>query len=182
MRGDGLAVEAKAALAGSDQAFHDHGDVVDVQPRAVEGAVARFAAQQLDDAAHAALADGVLALNDESAGAHAHDRAVAAPVEGQGGFGHLVLGGGRADGQEARANPLHQAVAGDVIAANDDHAAAPAAADPVFSDRDRLGGAGAGGVDLGIGAARAHVLGELAVAHRQDAEEEAAVEDVRLAL
>ena len=40
----------------------------------------------------------------------------------------------------------------------------------------RLGGAGAGGVDVGVRAARADVFGELAVAHRQHAEQEAPVE------
>ena len=182
LRSDGVTVEAEAALGGRHQALHDQRDVVDVQPRAVEGAVARLAAQQLNDAAHAALAHGVLAFHDEGARAHAHDRAVAALVEGQGGLGHLVFRRRRAHGQEARADPLQEVVAGHVVRADDDHAAAPAAADPVLGNGDALGRAGAGGVDLRVGAARADVLGELAVAHGQDAEQEAAVERVRLAL
>ena len=107
LRGNGVTVQAEAALAGGDQVVHDHGDVVHVQARAVEGAVAGLGAQQLDDTAHAALADGVLTLNDQGASAHAHNRAVAATVEGQRGLGHLVLRRGGADGQEARADPLH---------------------------------------------------------------------------
>ena len=58
-------------------------------------------------AAHAAFAHGVLAFDHQGAGAHAEDRAVAAPVERQGRFVHAVVGGGGADGQEAGANPFH---------------------------------------------------------------------------
>ncbi len=182
LRGDGVAVETEAALGGRNQVVHHHADVLHVQPRAVEGAVVRLAAQQFDDAAHAALAHGVLALDDQATGTHAHDRAVAAAVEGQSGLGDLILGRGRAHGQEARADPLHQMLAGHIVAADHNHAAATAAADPILGDGDGLGRAGAGGVDLRVGAARADVLGELAVAHRQDAEQEAPVKDVRLAL
>ncbi len=155
---------------------------LDVQPRAVEGAVGGLAAQQLDDAAHAALAHGVLALDHQGAGAHAQDRAVAAAVEGQRGLVHPVVGGRGAQGQEARADPLHQVVAGHVVAAQHDHPAAAAVADPVLGQGHALGRAGAGCVDVGVRAARADVLGELAVAHGQDAEDEAAVEVVGLAL
>ena len=65
---------------------------------------------------------------------------------------------------------------------DDQHAAAAARPNPVFRQRDRLRRAGARRVHLGVRPARADVLGELAVAHRQDAEEEAPVERVRLAL
>ncbi len=148
----------------------------------MEGAVVRLAAQQLDDAAHAALADGVFALDNQSAGTHAHDRAVPPFVEGQGGFGDLILGRHRAYGQETRADPFHQVVAGHIVGADDDDATAAAAVDPVLGDGDALSGAGAGGVHLGVGAARADILGELAMAHGQDAEQEATIEGIRFAL
>ena len=48
--------------------------------------------------------------------------------------------------------------------------------------RDGLGGAGAGGVDLCVRAARADDLGELRVTHRQDSEQEPPVELERLGL
>ena len=172
----------KRRSADDHQALHHLADVVHVQPRAVVGAVHRLAAQQLDDAAHAALAHGVLALHHQAAGAHAQDRAMAAPVEGQRGLVHPVVGGRRAHGQEARAHPLHQVVAGHVVAAQHQHPAAAAAADPVLGDGHALGCTGAGRVDVGVGAACADVLGELAVAHAQDAEDEAAVELVGLPL
>jgi hypothetical protein len=94
--------------------------------------LAGLAAQQLDDAAHAALAHRVLALDHQRTGAHAQDRAVAAAVEGQRGLFHLVVGGRGARGQEARADPAHQVLAGHVVGAEHDHAAAAAVADPVF--------------------------------------------------
>ena len=175
-----MTVDAEPSFGGGDQAVHDHGDVVNVQPRAVKGAVIRLAAEQFDDAAHPALANGVLALDDQGAGTHAHDGAVASPVERQCGLGHLVSGGRRANGQEARADPLHQVFAGHVVGADDDHATATAAADPVFGDGNALGRAGAGGVDLGVGATSADVLGELAMTHGQNTKEEAPVEEIRL--
>ena len=62
-------------------------------------------------------------------------------------------------------------------AGDDDHAAAAPGADPVLGQAHRLGGARAGRVHLGVGPAGADVLGELRVAHGEDAEEEAAIED-----
>src|SRR5690606_6813596 len=108
------AVEAEAALGGGDEAAHDHRDVVYIQTRAVEGAVARFAAQQLDDTAHPALANGILAFHDQTTGTHAHDRAVPAAVEWQRRLGHLIFRCGRADGQKTRADPLHQVITGHI--------------------------------------------------------------------
>ena len=182
LRGHGIAVEAKAALGCCHQVLHHQRNVIDIQPGAMKSAVAALAAQQFDDAAHPAFAHGVLTFDHQGAGAHAQQGAVAALVEGQGGQVDAVVGGGGAGGQKARAHPLDQVVAGDVVGPDHDHAAAAARADPVFGDGDGLGRAGAGGVHLRIGAAGADVLGELAVAHGQDAEEEAAVEEIRLAL
>ena len=68
-------------------------------------------------------------------------RAVPSAVEGQGGLLDLVVGGGGARGQEAGADPSQQAVAGHVVGADHDHAAAAAGADPVLGQGDRLGGA-----------------------------------------
>ncbi len=156
--------------------------MVDIQPRAVERAVGGFAAQQLDDAAYPALAGGVLALDDERTRAHAEQRAVATAVERQRGFIDLVVGGRGACRQEAGADPTHQVLAGHIVGANHDHAAAAPVANPVLRQRHSLGSAGAGGVDVRVGAARADVLGELAVSHRQDAEDEAAVKLVGMLL
>ena len=74
-----------------------------------------------------------------------------------------------------------QLVGGDVVGGDDHHAAAAAGADPVLGERDGLGGAGAGRVDLRVRPAGADELGELRVAHRQHAEQEAAVELVGVA-
>ena len=182
LRSDGVTVQAKPALGGGDQTVHHHRDVVDVQPCAVEGAVARLAAQQFDDAAHAALANGILALDDQRARAHPHDGPVPPPIERQCCLGYLILRRRRADGQETGADPFHEMVSGDVVCANDDDAAATAAADPVLGDGHALGRAGAGRVHVSVGAASADVLRELAVTHGQDAEQEAAVEDIWLSL
>ena len=103
-------------------------------------------------------------------------------VEREGGFSYLILRRHCAHGQKACADPLHQVVAGHIVGADDDDAPATAAVDPVLGDGDGLGGAGAGGVDLRVGAARTDILGELAVAHGQDAEQEPAIEGVGFAL
>ncbi len=176
------AMQAEAPLRRRDQALHHRGDVVNVQARAVIGAVARLAAQHFDDSAHPALAHRVFALDHQRAGAHAEDRAVTAAVERERRFVDAVVGGGCARRQKARADPFHQVFAGHVVRADHDHAAAAPGANPVLGHADRLSRAGAGGVDMGVRAARADILGELAVTHRQDAEEEAAVKFIRLAL
>ena len=182
LRGHRVAVDAEATFGGRHQVLHDHLDVVDIQTRAVVGAVAGFAAQQFDDAAHTALAHRVFALDHQRAGAHAQDRAVAATIKGQRGLVNAVVGSGCSQRQESRANPLQQMITGDVVCAQDQHPAATAGAYPVFGDGNALGCAGTGRVDVGIGAAGTDVLGELAVAHGQDAEDKAAVKLVWLTL
>ena len=82
--------------------------MVDVEARGVERAVAGLRREQLDDSAHAALLDRVLALDDESAGAHADERAVAAAVEGQGGVLDALVGRGGPARDEAGPDPLER--------------------------------------------------------------------------
>ena len=65
---------------------------------------------------------------------------------------------------------------------DDDHAAASPGADPVLRQRNALGGGRASCVDLRVGTAGADEFGELRMSHRQDPEQEAPVEDVRLPL
>ena len=175
LRGHAVAVEAKAALGPRHQAVHHVADVTHVQPRAVEGAVGGFAAQHFDDAAHAALAHGVFALDHKRTRPHAQQRAVAAAVKGQRRFLHLVVGGGGAGCEEARTDPAHQVFAGHIVCAEHDHTAAAAIADPVLGQRHALRCGGAGSVDMRVRPACTDVLSELAVAHGQDAEDKAAV-------
>ncbi len=182
LRGDGVAVQAKTTFGRGDQIIHDLADVVYVQARAVEGAVVGFAAEQFHHAAHTPFAHGVFAFDDEGAGAHAHNGAVAALVKGERRFFQAVFDGGCTHAQEAGPYPFHHVVAGHVVRADDDHAAAATGANPIFGNGHGLGGGGAGGVDLRVGAARADVLGKLAVPHGQNTEQEAAVKDVRFAL
>src|SRR5690349_16866921 len=108
--------------------------MVDIKARAVVGAVGGFAAEQLDHAAHAALAHGILAFDNHGACAHADDHAVAAAVERQRRFFHAVVGGGSAGRQKARADPSHQVLAGHVVGGDHQHAAAAPAANPVFGE------------------------------------------------
>ena len=175
VRRDLVAADAKACFGLPDDAIHDRADVIDVEPRAVVGAVGDLAGQHLADAAHAALAHGILGLDDDRSGAHADDRAVAATVKGQSRLVQALLGRRRSGGEQARSDPAHQVIAGHVVAGDDDHAPAAAGADPVFGHGDGVRGGGAGGIDVRVGAARADVLGKLGVAHRQDAEDKAAV-------
>ena len=115
------------------------------------------------------------ALHDERRGAHADDHPVAALVERQRRLLDHLVGRGGARREEARADPVHQCRGGVVGGDDHDPPAAPGA-DPVLGERDRLGGARARRVDLRVRPARADELGELRVAHRQHAEQEAAVE------
>ena len=69
---------------------------------------------------------------------------------GSGGVLDRVVGGGGAGGEEADADPLASGVAGDVVGGDHDDAAAAAGADPVLGQRERLGRARAGRVDLRV--------------------------------
>ena len=177
-----MAVDAAARLGAGDQPLHHVADVVDVEPRAVEGAVGGDGAEHLADRLQAALARRLGRFDHEGGGAHAEDHPVAPAVERQGRLGHVVVGGGCAGGEEAGAEPAEERVGRDVVGRDHDDATATAGADPVLGDGDGLGGAGARRVDLRVRAAGADQVGELRVAHRQDAEKEAAVEAVRIVI
>ncbi|OPZ54559.1 MAG: hypothetical protein BWY91_01614 [bacterium ADurb.BinA028] len=102
------------------------------------------------------------------------------PVERRGRILDQLVGGGGAGGEEAGAHPRHELLASGVVSGDDDDPTGPPGADPVLGDRDGLGGAGAGSVDLRVGAAGADDLGELRVPHRQHPKEEPAVEVERV--
>ena len=146
----------------------------------MEGAVGEFAAQHFAQAAHAALAQRIFRLHHQAASAHAQQHAVAPAIEGQGRLFQHIFGGGRAGGQEAGAHPFQQVVRGDVVGADDEHAAATAGPDPVLGHAHRHGGRSAGRVDLGVGTADAEQFGKLRVTHGENAEEETAIEFVAL--
>ena len=177
-----VAVDAEAPFRRGYQALHDAGNVGHIQACAVEGAIGDFGRQQFYDAPHAPLMHGVFALQNQGAGAHAQEGAVAAAVKGQGGFFHLVVGRGRACGQEACADPTHEIVAGHIVGADDDDPTAAPVANPVLGQGDGLGRAGAGRVDVGIRPPRADEFGELAVAHGQNPENKAPVKFVGVLL
>ena len=131
---------------------------------------------------HAALARGRGALDHDAGRAHAEDHPVAAPIERQRGVLDQLVGGRGARGQEARADPRQQRLGGHVVGGHDHHAPAAPRADPVLGHRDGLRRARARRIDLRVRPARPDQLGELGVAHREHAEQEAAVEVVRLLL
>ncbi len=177
----GVAIDPPPPLDLGDQALHHLADVTDVEPRAVEGAVGGDRAEHLADRREAPLARRLGALQHRRGGAHADQQAVPPAVEGERRLLDPRVGGRGAGGEKAGGEPAEQAVAGDVVRRDDHRAAAPPGADPVGGQREGLGGRRAGGVDLGVGAARADGFGELRVAHGEDLEEEAAIERVGLA-
>ena len=162
--------------------FHHSGDVMHIQPTAVEGAVGGDRAQHLADRLHATFAGRLGRFDDDPGGAHSHDHSVPAVVEGKSGVLHRFVGRCGAGGEEARADPLNQAVARDIVAGDDEDAAAPPGPNPVLGKGDALRRAGACGVDLCVRPASADDLCELGVAHRKRPEEESPVEGVGLGL
>src|SRR5581483_3231654 len=171
LRADLAARNAGALFGFRDQVFHHTADMLYVEARAVIRAVGGDGAEQLADGPDAALAGGIRALHDQARRAHPDNHAVTAPVEREGGLGDDLVRGGGAAGQERRPHPLEHMVGGDVVRRDNDHTAAASGTDPVVGQSDRLGGAGAGGVDLRVGTARADEFGELRVAHGQQAED-----------
>ena len=148
----------------------------------MEGAVAGDGREEAADRGDPALAGGLGALDDERRGAHADHHAVTAAVERKGRVLHLLVERGGARGDEPGADPLHHVVGRGVVGRDDQDAAAAAGADPVLGEARGKPHRAAGRVDLRVRAARADQLGELRVPHREDPEEEAAIEGVVLLL
>ena len=182
VRRDLVAVDAPPALGRRDEVLHHLTDVVRIESGAVEGAVGGDRAEDLGDGLDAASLSRRCGLDHDRRGPHAEDHAVASEVERDGGFGHDVIGGRRARGEESRPHPLEQPIAGHVVARHDHDPLATAGADPVLGQRHGLRGAGAGRVDLRVRPPGADVLGKLRVAHRQRVEQELAIELVRVVL
>ena len=171
-----------ARLALPDEVLHHRADVFDVESRPVECGVGGHRSEHLADRGQAALAGGGGALDHQAGGAHPDDHAVAAAVERQRRLLDDVVGRGGTGRQEAGADPAHHRVGGGVVGGDDQHAAAAAGPDPVLGERDRLRRARTRGVDLGVRAARADQLGKLRVTHREDPEDEPAVEGIGVLL
>ena len=176
LSGQLLAVETVFAFHLGHQSIHHLGDVLGVQARAMVGTVGQHAAQQAGNAAHATLGAGIFFLHHQAHCTHAGDHAVAAPVEGQRRQFQLLLAGNRSGGQQAAYQPGSQGGIGDVIGPHHQHPATTSQADPVGGHADGQGGGGTGGVDLHVGSAGTHQLGELGVAEAQGPEDELAVQ------
>ncbi len=154
------------ALQLGHEVLHHGGNVVGVQAGHVERGVGALGEQQPGERHHAAGAGEGFILYHHADGGGAGYQAVAAQVEGQGGLGDVLLGGGGAGGQEAGHGPaLHLAV-GHVVGGYHYHAFALAGADPGFGREDGLGGGGAGGAHVDGRAFGSHPLRELAVRYR----------------
>ena len=162
----------------ADHVLHHGTDVLDIETSAVERAVGGDGAQYLTDRLDAALARCGGTLDDEGGCAHPDDHPVPALVERHGCRGDVVVGGGRAGGEEAGADPTEQVIARHVVGGDDHDAPAPAGADPVLGQGDGLGRARACRVHLGVRAAGTDEIGELGVPHREHAEQEATIEEV----
>ena len=182
IRGDSVAVDAKALLCLAHDPVHDLADVFHVEAGAVEGTVGDLARQHLADAPHAAFTDGALCFQHDRRGTHTDDRAFAAAVEGHGGLVQSFLRRGCAGGEQPRPDPLHQVLSGDVISGDDDHPPAAPGADPVLGDGDGMGRRGTRSVDVGVGTASADVFGELGMPHCQDTKDEPSVKAIVQAL
>ncbi len=68
----------------SHNPVHHLADMLDVEPSPVECAIGDLARQQLADAAHASLPNGILRFHNDRRCAHAHDHAIPSAIEGQG--------------------------------------------------------------------------------------------------
>ena len=177
-----MAIEPPPLLGLRQQPLHLRGDVVHIETGSMEGAVGRDPCQHLCDGADAPLLGGLGHLYDDGRGPHPDDHPMAPAVERQCRLFHVSVGGGRARGEEAGADPAEEVVRCRIVGGHDDHTAATPGPDPVFRHRDCLCCAGARRVDLGIRAAGADELSELGVPHGQDAEQETAIEGVRVSI
>ncbi len=161
------------------QRLHHLADVLNIQTSAVESAVARLCSQHFADGPYSAFARGVGALHHHGRGTHANNHAVPPAVERNGGVCDHFVGGCRSAGQEPRTHPIDQIVGSDVVGRDYDDPLAAAGVNPVLGQRNTLGGACAGSVDLCVGTASADEFGELRMSHGQDSKQEATIENIR---
>ncbi len=175
--GDRHPIDA-AELGLTHHRLHHPPDVFDVESGAVECAVGRHRPEHFADRVDPAFAGCGGALDNEPGSTHPEDHPVAALVERKSRLGDVFVGGGGTRGEEAGSQPAEHLVARCVVGSHHDHSTATAGPDPVLGQRDRLGGAGARRVDLGVGATGADQFGELGVPHGQDTEEEPAIEQI----
>ena len=181
LRSDLMTANA-ASFRFAHQILHHLADVMHVETGAVKRAIGGHRAQNFADGLDAPFAGGLRAFHHQASGAHADDHAVAAAVEGKGGFFDHFVGGRCSTRQEAGAHPSEQIVGSDVVGCDHDHAAATPRMDPVLGQRHALCGARAGSIDAGVRTTRADEFSELRMSHRQDTEQEATVENIRLFL
>ncbi len=163
-------------LGFGDQPFHDVADMRDVEPGSVEGAVGHDGIQNSAEGPDPALPRRLPAFEHDGRSPHPDDQAVPPAVERRGRVLDDIVGRGTAGGEETRTEPSHQVFRRDVVGGNDDDALAPPHPDPVMGQPEGLRTARTRAVGGCVRPACPDVLGELRVAHRQDAEQEAAVE------
>ena len=179
--GDRVAVRTVCLRLPNDR-LHDLTDVLDVQARAVEGAVGRDGPEHLADRQQAAFPRGARGFDDHGRGARPHDHPVPAPVERGRGILDDIIRRRRATGQESRSDPRQQGLPRGVVGGHHDDPFASPCADPVLGQRHRLRRARTRGVHVRVRAPRPDDLRELRMAHRQAAEQESPVERVGLCL
>ena len=177
-----LAAADTTRLGLFDHGLHHGADVLDVETGAVERRIGGDRSEHFADRLQPALASGLGRLDHEGRCAHAEDHPVAPTVERRRGVFDVFVGRCGATGEEAAGEPGHQRVSSGVVGGHDDYAAATPGANPVLGERHRLRRRGARGVDLGVRTAGPDDLGELRVTHREHAEQEPAIEAVRVRL
>ena len=175
VRRDGVSVEPPSAFHVGDEAVHDLPDVLDVQTRAVVGGIGRGGTEEFSNGLHATLLRLGVTLDHERSRTHAQNHAVAASVKGQGGLLDDVVRCCGSRGCETTGDPLPEVVAGDVVAADDDHTVHSVGVQPILRHAEGSGRRCACQVERGVRAAYAGVLRKLGMAHAEGLEEVAAV-------
>jgi hypothetical protein len=148
----------------------------------VERAVRCRGAEDARDGLDAAAGGGRRRLDHDGRGPHPQDHAVPPEIEGHGCVRDDIVRCRGSRGEEPGTDPVEQSIARDIVTRDDHDAFATIGSDPVLGQRNRLCGAGARRVDLGVRSAGADVLGELGVTHRQGVEQELPIELVRVLL
>ena len=88
-----VACNATARFDLGHQVLHHLADVLDIEPSAMKRAIGGHRAQHFAYRLDSAFPRGIQALHHECGGAHAHNHAVPAAVEGNSGVFDLFIGG-----------------------------------------------------------------------------------------
>ena len=156
-----VAIKTPSSLHIRHETIDHLSHVFNVQSSSMISRISRRGTQEFCNGLNTTLLSFGISLYHESGGPHSKNQTVSTSVKRKGGFLDHVVGGRSARGRETTSNPFPHVIAGNIVAADDDHSVNPAGIQPVFGDAKGCRSGGAGKIDGRVGAPNTGVLSKL---------------------